>query len=214
MPSEAAAALLETATLEALAAAAAEAAATAARLVTAGATIGSGEAGTGEEGAAAVVEAPPEDLELREQLDAFTKARGHPAALTELGNAAKILRRLSQDTSNAKLHEMRCDVLDRMVGEALFFAFLSAGFEEQSLVPTGSALRWRGDTERLQIVLHEVQRAGDLCLDPDCVSFATVTELVKQNRTLPGIENVDDKVATPVPAKDSSMERPKKPWEQ
>lgn len=45
-------------------------------------------------------------------------------------NAAKILRRLSEDVLNAKLHAMRTEVLLRTVGPELFFAFHEAGFKD------------------------------------------------------------------------------------
>mmetsp|Transcript_63304 Transcript_63304/g.182054 ORF Transcript_63304/g.182054 Transcript_63304/m.182054 type:complete len:228 (-) Transcript_63304:94-777(-) len=174
---------------------------------------------------------PPEDLKLRELLQVFTEAREAEAARKDLVNAGKILRRLSEDTSNTKLHVMRRDVLVRMVGEPLLFAFEAAGFVSQDVggaeTPTDEAspdapaavpaFRWSNTEESasaLARALHEVQRAGDLLLDPDTVSFAQVSELVQQNRTLPGIEDVNDAVPTPLPPKDSSMDRPRKPWEK
>jgi len=80
-----------------------------------------------------------------------------------------------------------------------------------------AAFVWSGDEAAalvLPVAFHEVQRAADLCIDPATVSFAQVSELVRQNRSLPGIEEINDGVAEPVPPKDSSMERPKKPWEK
>ena len=65
----------------------------------------------------------------------------------------------------------------------------------------------------------------DLCLDPSSMSFEQVSEMVAKGlggrngslaagRCLPGILEVDDKVATPQAAKASAVERPKKPWEK
>mmetsp|Transcript_10260 Transcript_10260/g.20602 ORF Transcript_10260/g.20602 Transcript_10260/m.20602 type:complete len:200 (+) Transcript_10260:1-600(+) len=163
-------------------------------------------------------EKKPEDLELRRLLAEFTEKRGRDTAKGELNNAAKILTRLNEDSSNTKLHEMRRDLLERIVGEELFFAFEAAGFAERPAQDSApSIFAWSGDEAAHQVlpaVSSEVQRAADLCLDPDSVSFAQVSELVRQNRTLPGIEDVNDTVATPVPPKDSSMDRPKKPWEK
>eukprot|EP00913_Durusdinium_trenchii_P003748 g3470.t1 len=153
-----------------------------------------------------------EDLELRKRLEAFTAEKG---AETELGNASKILRRLSEDILNVKLHAMRREVLERTVGESLFFTFEEAGFQDwparDCSTETGQVLRWAGPdcSERLKEVLHEVQRAADLCLDPDTMSFDQVSEMVSKGRTLPGILQIDDKVEKPLPAKDSALERPK-----
>eukprot|EP00931_Biecheleriopsis_adriatica_P069553 TRINITY_DN43385_c0_g1_i1.p1 TRINITY_DN43385_c0_g1~~TRINITY_DN43385_c0_g1_i1.p1 ORF type:complete len:212 (-),score=72.08 TRINITY_DN43385_c0_g1_i1:5-598(-) len=160
-------------------------------------------------------EAPPEDLELRKQLEELSKQRGQ-AAGQELGNAAKILSRLAQDSGNAKLHEMRRDVLERTVGEGLFFAFEAAGFTEKQGASGAQVFGWRGleAAEQLKVVVHEVQRAADQLLDPDTVTFAQVSELVQNGRTLPGIKDVNDKVDKPVPPKASELTRPKKPWEK
>ena len=157
----------------------------------------------------------PEDLELRKRLDAFTEEHGKDAVRQELGNAAKILRRLSEDIFNMKLHAMRREVLERTVGETLFFAFEEAGFQERP-GESGAVLQWCGPdgAERLKVVLHEVQRAADLCLDPSTMSFEQVSQMVAKGRFLPGILEVNDKVEKPLAAKESQVARPKKPWEK
>mmetsp|Transcript_17727 Transcript_17727/g.26775 ORF Transcript_17727/g.26775 Transcript_17727/m.26775 type:complete len:196 (+) Transcript_17727:121-708(+) len=195
MASEAASSLLETATLEALASAAAEV---------------NRPTGDEEEEEKKEPTPPPEDLELRKKLQDFIESHEKASARQELTNCGKILQKLIQDFWNEKLHEMRCDILERMVGKDLFFVFDAANFEETQI----PSMRWRGEMEPLKSTFHEVQRAADSLLDPDSVSFAQVTELVKQNRILPGIEDVDDKVEKPVAPKESSLERPKKPWEK
>ncbi|CAE7703793.1 unnamed protein product [Symbiodinium necroappetens] len=133
----------------------------------------------------------------------------------ELANAAKILRKLSEDTSNVKLYSMRRDVLERAVGVDLLFVFEAAGFEERES-ETGAVLQWRGpeDTTSLQGSLQEVQKAADLALDPESMTFQQVSEMVAQGRTLPGILEVDDKVTKPLEPKESQVSRPKKPWEK
>mmetsp|Transcript_56837 Transcript_56837/g.144079 ORF Transcript_56837/g.144079 Transcript_56837/m.144079 type:complete len:209 (-) Transcript_56837:41-667(-) len=208
MPSEAAAALLEAAASLAASASAGDAAA-------ANAPSSEDKVVSAQEPASSD-EKPPEDLELRARLEAFSKEKGLETARRDLRNAAKVLRRLFQEPGNKKLHEMRRDVLDRMVGEHLFFAFVAAGFEEGAVGKT-QVLSWRGEEaagEALRIALHEVQRAGDFAVDLDTLSFAQVAELVQQYPTLPGTEDVNDKVAEPVPAKESTIERPRKPWEK
>mmetsp|Transcript_66356 Transcript_66356/g.185508 ORF Transcript_66356/g.185508 Transcript_66356/m.185508 type:complete len:222 (-) Transcript_66356:165-830(-) len=177
-------------------------------------------------GAAKNAGPPPEDLELRKSLEEFSQGREAEIARKDLVNAAKILRRLSEDTTNTKLHEMRVDVLVRMVGEPLLFVFEAAGFERREGGAEGAgdeapavvpAFRWANDeaaSASLARALYEVQRAGDLLLDPDTVSFSQVSELVQQNRTLPGIEEVNDQVPVPVTPTESGMDRPKKPWEK
>eukprot|EP00933_Yihiella_yeosuensis_P018430 TRINITY_DN15127_c0_g2_i3.p1 TRINITY_DN15127_c0_g2~~TRINITY_DN15127_c0_g2_i3.p1 ORF type:complete len:245 (+),score=78.53 TRINITY_DN15127_c0_g2_i3:54-737(+) len=163
-------------------------------------------------------ERPKEDLELRKSLEDLTEARGKDRIKGELENLLKIMRRLAQDVLNPKLHEMRRDVLERIAGEHLFFVFEAAAFEERPAKETSAAaFVWKSGpdaTERLKTTIHEVQRAADLCLDPDTVTFAQVSELVQENRTLPGIQDVNDKVESPVAPKDSAMTRPKKPWEK
>jgi len=173
-------------------------------------------------------ENPPEDLELRGRLEAFTKEKGVSSAMNPLSSTAKILRRLQEEPANTKLHSMRRDVIERAIGEELLFSFEAAGFTEQERVApaaeTGEpgavsmSLVWRATEpealERLRVVVYEVQRAADLCLDPDTVSFAQVSELVQAGRTLPGIEDVDDTVPQPRPPKSGESERPKKPWEK
>ena len=133
----------------------------------------------------------------------------------ELANAAKILRKLSQDMSNAKLYAMRRDVLERAIGEGLFFVFEAAGFEERQ-AESGAVLQWCGPEakESLESTLQEVQKAADLALDPEALTFQQVSEMVAQNRTLPGIVEVDDKVTKPLEPKESQVSRPKKPWEK
>merc|ERR1712137_1338726 len=64
------------------------------------------------------------------------------------------------------------------------------------------------------ITVREVQRAVDLSVDPEKITFAEVTQLVSEGRSLPGIATVDDQVRTPVAPKESSTERPLKPWER
>ncbi|CAL1163974.1 unnamed protein product [Cladocopium goreaui] len=166
----------------------------------------------------------PEDLELRKRLDAFTEEHGKDSVRQELGNAAKILQRLSEDIFNVKLHAMRREVLERTVGESLFFTFEEAGFQERK-GENGAVLQWVGPdgAQRLKAVLHEVQRAAaeyplsgaeDLCLDPSTMSFEQVSQMVAKGRFLPGILEVNDKVEEPVAAKESQLERPKKPWEK
>lgn len=159
-----------------------------------------------------------EDLEVRHKLDSFRAERRKETARQELGNAVKILQRLRQDHSNIKLHEMRRDVLEQLVGKDLLFAFYAAGFEERSAEdPSTAAFVWQpgqASEAALDTTFQEAQRAADLCLDPNAVSFAEVSELVQQCRTLPGIEDVDDAVRSPVPPKESSLSRPKKPWQQ
>ena len=132
----------------------------------------------------------------------------------ELANAAKILRKLSEDTSNMKLYSMRRDVLERAVGVELLFVFEAAGFEERQS-ETGAVLQWRGPaaTESLKDSLQEVQKAADLALDPESMTFQQVSEMVAQGRSLPGILEVDDKVRKPLEPKESQVSRPKKPWE-
>ncbi|CAJ1420943.1 unnamed protein product [Effrenium voratum] len=103
-----------------------------------------------------------EDLELRASLAKLSE--GPPEGLRqELANAAKILRRLSEDVSNVKLHAMRRDVLERTVGEGLFFTFEAAGFKER-VSDNGPVLQWQGPdhVKALKEVLAEVQRAADL----------------------------------------------------
>ncbi|CAE7885026.1 unnamed protein product [Symbiodinium microadriaticum] len=99
----------------------------------------------------------------------------------ELANAAKILRKLSEDTSNVKLYSMRRDVLERAVGVDLLFVFEAAGFEERES-ETGAVLQWRGPeaTTSLQGSLQEVQKAADLALDPESMTFQQVSEMVAQ----------------------------------
>ena len=133
----------------------------------------------------------------------------------ELTNAAKILRKLSEDTSNIKLYSMRRDVLERAVGVGLFFVFEAAGFEERAS-ETGAVLQWRGPEAKECLVdsLQQVQKAADLALDPEALTFQQVSEMVSQNRSLPGILEVDDKVTKPLEPKESQITRPKKPWEK
>lgn len=161
---------------------------------------------------------PAENLELRSKLETFSEERGRTGARQELGNCVKVLGRLKQEPKNAKLHSMRRDVLEKIVGEPLFCVFFAAGFEDQ-----GEVLSWRGQREDasseeafqlLQAAFAEAQRACDLCLDPDSVTFAQVSELVQEGRTLPGIQKVDDMAETPAAPKVSTMDRPKKPWEK
>lgn len=164
-----------------------------------------------------------EDLEFRAKLEQFTESRGRDVARAALTNATKIMQRLSQDVLNKKLHEMRRDVLERVVGQALFFAFEAAGFDERTEQEgSAAAFVWPSKqmqsgneaVEQLKTALYEVQRAADLCLDPDQVSFAEVSELVQHGRTLPGIQQIDDKVSVPIAPKDSEVSRPRKPWEK
>eukprot|EP00439_Symbiodinium_sp_Y106_P065274 s2324_g10.t1 len=124
----------------------------------------------------------------------------------ELANAAKILRKLSEDTSNMKLYSMRRDVLERAVGVELLFVFEAAGFEERQS-ETGAVLQWRGPaaTESLKDSLQEVQKAADLALDPESMTFQQVSEMVAQGRSLPGILEVDDKVRKPLEPKESQV---------
>lgn len=163
-------------------------------------------------------EKPPEDLELRRRLADLSEALGRETARRSLDNASKILGRLKEEPGNAKLHEMRRDILERAVGEELFFAFEAAGFAERPVqAGAAAAFVWSGDEAAARVLpaaFREVQRAADLCIDPATVSFAQVSELVQQNRTLPGIEEINDAVAEPVPPKESTLERPKKPWER
>lgn len=173
-----------------------------------------GEAAGEAEGEAA---AAPEDLELRAALDNFREENEPSAARLQLGNAVKVLGRLKQEPENMKLHEMRRDLLEKIVGEPLFCIFLAAGFEDR-----GAVMSWRGRSpedapealQSLGAAFAEAQRASDLSLDPEAVTFAQVSELVSQGRTLPGIQTVNDGVSEPVPARDSTMDRPKKPWEK
>merc|ERR1712217_625356 len=112
---------------------------------------------------------------------------------------------------------MRLDVLQRICGEELLFSFSAAGFEAREAVEGGAAasLVWRvGAKEELAKAVYEVQRAADLCIDPASVSFAQVSDMVQNGRTLPGIEDVNDKVVEPKAAKASDRDRPKKPWEK
>ena len=76
-------------------------------------------------------------------------------------------------------------------------------------------LQWRGPaaTESLKDSLQEVQKAADLALDPESMTFQQVSEMVAQGRSLPGILEVDDKVRKPLEPKESQVSRPKKPWE-
>eukprot|EP00928_Gymnodinium_smaydae_P053602 TRINITY_DN37554_c0_g1_i1.p1 TRINITY_DN37554_c0_g1~~TRINITY_DN37554_c0_g1_i1.p1 ORF type:complete len:192 (+),score=63.32 TRINITY_DN37554_c0_g1_i1:85-660(+) len=162
---------------------------------------------------------PPEDLELRSLLAAIVETEGREAAQRELGNAVKILRRLSDEPENAKLHEMRIDVLERAVGTGFIIAFRHAAFEERPASEAGAAaMVWQRDQadarDCLRRALHETQRAADLLLDPEAITFAEVSQLVSEGRTLPGIEDVDDKVLEPVVASTSTLQRPKKPWEK
>lgn len=160
---------------------------------------------------------PPEDLALREKLVAFTEAQGKSTARAGYNNVLKILRRLQQDPKNAKLHEMRQDVLERALGKDLFFALEAAGFSaREAQAATAAAFAWQpeGGEGSLASTLHEVQRAADLCLDPDNVSFAEVSEMVAQGRTLPGIADINDKVEEPLQPTSSKIERPRKPWER
>ncbi|CAK0800444.1 unnamed protein product, partial [Prorocentrum cordatum] len=140
----------------------------------------------------------PEDLDLRKRLEDVSQAMGKDAARGLLGNAVKVLQRLAKDQANPKLHEMRKEVLERIVGESLFFVFEAAGFEERPAGDGGApaAFVWRGGEEAasaVRVALAESQRAADLCLDPDAVTFTQVSELVGAGRALPGIEDVDDK---------------------
>eukprot|EP00930_Biecheleria_cincta_P031599 TRINITY_DN21936_c0_g1_i1.p1 TRINITY_DN21936_c0_g1~~TRINITY_DN21936_c0_g1_i1.p1 ORF type:complete len:214 (+),score=53.55 TRINITY_DN21936_c0_g1_i1:29-643(+) len=158
-----------------------------------------------------------EEKELRKKLEAYTEARGKEVARRELGNALKILGRLEQDPGNSKLHEMRKDVLERTVGEGLYVAFEAAGFEQRPASETSDAVfTWRGGdaADHLKTTVFELQRASDMCLDPDTVSFIQVSEIVQSGRQLPGIQEVDDKVREPLTAKESALPRPKKPWER
>lgn len=173
-------------------------------------------AGEAAGGAAGEAAAAPENLELRANLETFRGDHDPSAARLQLGNAVKVLGRLKQEPENTKLHEMRRDLLDKIVGEPLFCIFLAAGFEDR-----GAVMSWRGRSpedapealQSLGAAFAEAQRASDLSLDPESVTFAQVSELVQQGRTLPGIQTVSDGVSEPVAAKDSSMDRPKKPWE-
>eukprot|EP00927_Polykrikos_kofoidii_P061648 TRINITY_DN56484_c0_g1_i1.p1 TRINITY_DN56484_c0_g1~~TRINITY_DN56484_c0_g1_i1.p1 ORF type:complete len:209 (+),score=42.15 TRINITY_DN56484_c0_g1_i1:43-627(+) len=168
------------------------------------------------------VESPLEDIELRRRLTEFSDARGQEDARKELGNALKILKRLFEDPENVKLHEMRRDVLLRVVGEDLLFAFESAGFEEKSAQDdkgvTASFVWKRQNCEAvcdaLRCTITELQRAADLLLDPESICFQEVSQLVSQGRTLPGIAQVDSTVVASGPAAASTMERPRKPWER
>mmetsp|Transcript_61311 Transcript_61311/g.145989 ORF Transcript_61311/g.145989 Transcript_61311/m.145989 type:complete len:207 (+) Transcript_61311:81-701(+) len=158
---------------------------------------------------------PPENLDLREKLKSYTEVVGQDAARGALNNALKVLQRLQQDPTNTKMHEMRRDVLVRLVGEELLFAFVAAAFKDDA---RPEVFAWQAGSEdaimQLNSAVHEVQRAADLCLDPETVSFAEVSKLVQEGRTLPGIQEVNDSVFDPKPAKASSLDRPKKPWEK
>eukprot|EP00747_Dinoflagellata_sp_TGD_P168668 gnl/TRDRNA2_/TRDRNA2_195621_c0_seq1.p1 gnl/TRDRNA2_/TRDRNA2_195621_c0~~gnl/TRDRNA2_/TRDRNA2_195621_c0_seq1.p1 ORF type:complete len:242 (-),score=58.47 gnl/TRDRNA2_/TRDRNA2_195621_c0_seq1:42-728(-) len=166
-------------------------------------------------------EKPAEDLELRQKLSEFTTSHGGPKeACPTLVNALKILQKLKKEPSNVKLHAMRRDLLERIIGEDLFFALKAAGFQERP-AQDGTAASfqwaWRVDGSAIRVLhtaVYEVQRAVDACLDPATVSFAQVSELVQQGRTLPGIADIDDSVDTPIEAKAPAMNRPKKPWEK
>lgn len=156
-------------------------------------------------------EKPPEDLELRAVLDPLREKLGRDVARGRFGNAVKILSRLRDALDNVKLHEMRQDVLVRAVGEELFCVFEAAGFQRREAV-----LAWQGQDfeEKLKSTIHEAQRSADLCLDPDTVTFAQVSELIQAGRTLPGIAEINDKVETNQAPKPSDLARPKKPWER
>lgn len=62
--------------------------------------------------------------------------------------------------------------------------------------------------------MKAVQNVADSLLDPDKVDFQTVMKLVAANRTLPGIQDVNDQVAERIEPKASSVARPLKPWEK
>merc|ERR1740117_436908 len=103
---------------------------------------------------------------------------------------------------------MRQDVLERAVGQDLFCVFEAAGFERRD-----SVLAWQGKAfeDKLKSTIYEAQRSADLCLDPDSVTFAQVSELIQAGRTLPGIAEVNDKVEVSQAPKSSELARPKKP---
>mmetsp|Transcript_82587 Transcript_82587/g.130092 ORF Transcript_82587/g.130092 Transcript_82587/m.130092 type:complete len:241 (+) Transcript_82587:70-792(+) len=161
--------------------------------------------------------APPEDLELREKLVSAKKGFSNEEANKTLTNVVKVLRRLKEEPSNTKFHEMRLDVLHRICGEEFIFCFEAAGFQSRGPAENSApaTLAWRRSfTQELESTLHEVQRAADLCLDPATLSFPQVSDMVQKGRTLPGIEDVNDKVVTAKAPKASDRQRPKKPWEK